>query len=175
MNDVWGPNQRNLIQTVRDHVGCSLLERREELAALVCFPGDDPAQDVQIRTNCGMFALGVWRRCGVDHPLLQGRYRSGMAIAWVLKIARDNGALRRATTQDGPPPAGALLHWANDGRPNDHVAFCISDPDEQHLVDIAGGGAKDNAITCARGPWSWNFGRPLQHWVDPIALFQEAP
>jgi hypothetical protein len=71
--EIWSPNQRAIIGAVRDHVGCSLLERRKELAALVCFPGDDPDEDVRIKTNCGMFALGIWRRVGVQHELLQGR------------------------------------------------------------------------------------------------------
>jgi len=163
----------NLTATVRSFVGCSLSNRRDELAQLVCFPGDDPAQDVLIPTNCAMFALGIWRACGVNHELLLGPYKIGMAMAWVLQIARDYGALVRATSTIECPPPGALMHYANDGKNNDHVEFCLSEPNSLRQIEHAGGGRTNNAITMGTGMWSWNYGRPLQHWVDPVKLFEE--
>ncbi len=173
VSEIWSENQRLIIGTVRDYVGCSLSNRRDELAELVCAPGDDPEQAVRITTNCGMFALGVWRHCQIDHELLRCPYKSGMAIDWVLQIARDKGALVRYSASGAAPAAGSLLHWANDGKPNDHVAFCISDPDDTRQVELAGGGAADNAITSKRGPWSWNWGRPLQHVIDCSLLMKD--
>ena len=155
--------------TVRLYVGCSLLVRRDQLAALVCFPGDDPHQDVQIKTNCAMFALGIWRVCGVQHPLLKGKYKSGMAMAWVLQIASDLEALRRTQSGDIPPP-GALMHYSTPGKNNDHVEFCLSAPDAQGQIQHAGGGRTNNAISAGVGLIGWNYGRPLQHWVDPSTL-----
>jgi hypothetical protein len=163
------PNQQRVVDTVREYVGCSLLYRRDELAALICFPGDDPRQEVQIKTNCAMFTLGVWRVCGVQHPLLKGKYKSGMAVAWVLQIASDLDALRHAKPGDILPP-GASLHYATKGKNNDHVEFCLSAPDARGNIQHAGGGRTNNAISAGVGFINWNYGRPLQHWVDPSML-----
>lgn len=166
------PSQQLIVDAVNRYVGCSLSSRRDELAELVCFPGDNPALDVAIKTNCAMFALGIWRAVGVEHELLQGKYHNGMAMAWVLQIARDKGALVRATGTLETPPPGALMHYANEGHNNDHVEFCLSEPNALRQIEHAGGGRTDNAITSGTGPWSWNYGRPLQHWVDPDRLLE---
>lgn len=175
LSEIWGMSQRVIVNSVRDFVGCSLDHRREELAELVNFPGDDPEQSVRIKTNCAMFALGIWRKVGVQHPLLSGRYNNGMAMAWVLKIARDKGALVRATSTIEVPPPGALMHYANQGRNNDHVEFCLSEPNSLRQIEHAGGGRTNNAILSGVGPWSWNYGRPLQHWIDPVKLLEGVP
>lgn len=164
------PAQSLIVETVRSYIGCSLKSRCDDLAELVCFPGDEESQDVRIKTNCAMFALGVWRKVGVPHELLSDRYKNGMAMAWVLKIARDRDALVRATSTIQAPPPGALLHYAHEGRNNDHVEFCLSEPNSLHQIEHAGGGRADNLIGAGVGPWSWNYGRPLQHWVDPDKL-----
>ncbi len=166
------PAQQLIVDTVRSYIGCSLIHRCDELAELVCFPGDNESEDVRIKTNCAMFALGIWRKIGVEHPLLDGQYKSGMAMAWVLQIARDNGALVRATSSIDTPPPGALMHYANEGHNNDHVEFCLSEPNSLRQIDHAGGGRAGNLIGAGTGPWSWNYGRPLQHWVDPDKLLE---
>ena len=164
--------QQRIVDIVNSYVGCSLSNRRDELAELICFPGDDPAQDVLKKTNCAMFALAVWRKAGVQHELLAGPYKLGMAMAWVLQIARDKQALVRATSTIEVPPPGALMHYANEGRNNDHVEFCLSEPNSLRQIEHAGGGRSDNAIGAAVGMWSWNYGRPLQHWVDATKLLE---
>lgn len=166
------PAQQIIVDTVRSYVGCSLKSRRDELAELICFPGDDAEIDVQIKTNCAMFALGVWRKCGVQHELLDGRYHIGMAMAWVLQIAHSKDALIVASKDLDMVPPGALMHYATHGYNNDHVEFCLSEPNSLRQIEHAGGGRSDNLIGTGIGPWSWNYGRPLQHWVDPDRLLE---
>lgn len=162
------------VTLVRSFVGCSLENRREDLADLVAFPGDNPAIDVRIKTNCGMFVLGIWRRLGCRHPLLMGKYRGGMAIAWVLRIATDARALHLPHT--GTPSSGDVVHYATPGlnpktgRPwnNDHVEFVMSAPDEHRFSLHAGAGRVANAVTESASPedYTVNAWRPLSHWVE---------
>lgn len=156
-----------IVQWVRSFVGYSLDNNREELARLVAFPGDDPAQDVQVHTNCAMFALGIWRQLGARHPLLLGHYVNGMALTWALHIARDAGALYAAHDGDGPL-RGDVCHYATSGQNNDHLEFLTSNPaSDRHCVH-AGGGRERNAITESPSPsdYTVNAWRPLRHYID---------
>jgi hypothetical protein len=154
---------------VRRYVGCSLKNRTDELAQLVARGVDDPKQVVLIKTNCGMFALGILAKIGVQHPLLANTYKSGMAIAWLLQIANDKGALR--TLKDGVPTEGALLHYGTPGKNNDHVEFLLADPSPTFQAEHAGGGRADNLVDIGTSDIRTSMGRPLLHWVDPSKLF----
>lgn len=167
------PGQK-LARIVRHYVGCSLSARADELGALVARGVDDPKLVVGIKTNCGTSALGVMAEAGVQHNLLDRKYVSGMAIAWVLQVGRDLGAL---VTPPVPgvfagkkPPVGALLHYGTPGKNNDHVEWLLSDIAPSGAADTAGGGRANNAITEARQVVAWNNGRPLLHWLDPDKL-----
>jgi hypothetical protein len=160
------PPESPTVTLIRSFVGCSLDNRRDELAALVAFPGDNPAIDVQFKTNCGMFALGIWRRLGCRHPLLMGRYKWGMAIGWVLRIAADARALHQPHT--GNPGPGDLVHYATPGKNDDHVEFVMSAPDAHRLALHAGAGRVHNGVTESDTPsdYTVNAWRPLAHWVE---------
>jgi hypothetical protein len=158
-----------LIEIVRKYIGCSLHIRKDDLADLICRGVDDPAQSVLIKTNCGMFALGVMCEAGVAHDLLSQKYKSGMAIAWVRSIGKDMKALQKYS-KTNVPPAGALLHYYTAGKNDNHVEWLLSDIDDQGCAEHGGGGRTDNAITVGTGNVLWNYGRPLQEWLDPEML-----
>jgi hypothetical protein len=166
------PGQK-LVRIVRKYVGCSLLNRADELGTLVARGVDDPKKVVGIKTNCGMFALGVMAEAGVQHALLDRPYVVGMAIGWVLQIARERGALVTMPAQlpfTVEPPVGALLHYGKPGTNNDHVEWLLSEVAPSGAADTAGGGRPNNAITAGRYVITRNAGRPLLHWVDPTKL-----
>ncbi len=159
--------------TSRRYVGCSLSRRRGELAELVSCSVDDPERVVAIKTNCGMFARGVFAACGVVHQRLSEPYRIGMAVADVLEIARRYGALFEFRGQS--LKRGAVLHYATPGANNDHVECCLLEPagDEWGWVKPhCGGGRANNAITEEISDVRRSWGRPLLHFVDPDLLLE---
>lgn len=187
LSEIWGMSQRVIVNSVRDFVGCSGLKRVNELAELIARGVDDPKQfahDLALTkdelgtprvSNCALFALGIMHRVGVPHPLLSGKYQQGMAMSWVLTIGRERCALHVPGKDEPCPPAGAILHYGTPGKFNDHIEFCLGDPDEQGLVDHGGGGRLHNAIDESHGVWRKNSGRPLLHWIDPVKLLEGVP
>lgn len=169
-------NPDDIIKVVESYIGNSLINHKEDLALLVARQVDDPNTVVQIKTNCAMFALGIWYAVGVQHQLLKTKYKNGMAIAWVRQIAQAKKALK-SYPKDGKPVAGALLHYYTPGQNNNHVEFLLSDPDDKMIARHAGGGREQNAITEATGDISWSYqkSRKLMEWVDPVALLVGSP
>jgi hypothetical protein len=175
-------NRLDVVQWVQLFVGCSLDERTDELARLVDFPGGPPAsEEVKIKTNCAMFVLGIWRQCGCVHPFLTHPYHNGMAMAWVLEIARQCKALH--LPHDGTTPQmGDVCHYATPPKPglaprnDDHVEFLLTNPSEHRLALHAGGGRARNAITesVVAEDYTMNHWRPLRHWIDTTLVIGTA-
>lgn len=167
-----------LARIVRHYVGCSLKTRPDELGRLVARGVDDPKRVVSIKTNCGMFALGVMAEAGVDDLILDREYYNGAAIGWLRQIGLNRRALRRYSGPLGPQPkVGSLLRYNTAGTHDDHVEWLLSEIDAGGYADHAGGGRKDNAITLVKagapnhaGMVTWNYGRPLVEFWDPELL-----
>lgn len=157
------------VNLVKKYEGCSIHIRRGELGALVCRGVDDPAQSVLIKTNCGMFALGIMWEAGVQHDLLTREYKSGRAISWLKKIGVDLKAIQRYSSTN-KPKAGSLLHYFTPGKNDNHVEWLLSDIDAKGCAEHGGGGRTDNAITISSGNVLLNYDRPLQDWWDPDML-----
>ena len=156
-----------IVRLVTSYVGCSLSSRKDELGKLVARGVDDPNRVVTITTNCGTSALGVLALAGVQDPILDKKYVSGMAIAWVRQIGINLGALVKYTGKNGPQPKrGDLLHYFDDGKNNNHVEWCLSDPDENGIAEHGGGGRANNAITKSTSSVYTNYYRPLQEIID---------
>jgi hypothetical protein len=158
-----------LVALVKKYVGCSIHVRKDDLGALVCRGVDDPNQSVLIKTNCGMFALGIMHEAGVVHDLLTQKYKSGMAIAWVRTVGKDLKALNKYVSGTALK-AGCLLHYYTPGQNNNHVEWLLSDMDDQGCAEHGGGGRTDNAISTGEGDVLTNYYRPLQEWLDPDML-----
>jgi hypothetical protein len=169
----------DIVQSVRGFVGLSIHhDPNGELARLVDFPGGaPPEQEVQIKTNCAMFACGMLRWLGCTHPLLQHEYVNGMAMTWLIEIARDMNALHLPGDRTRPL-RGDICHWATPPAPgqkprnDDHVAFLVTNPNEARMVLRAGGGATDNLITETTFPENYTVDhwRPLRHWIDVVKV-----
>ena len=100
----------SIIDVVNEWLGASLQYRRDDLQSFIARGHDGPILLCEGVSNCGLFALAVWKASGVKHPLLEQPYQTGMAIAWVKIIATDLGA-RRSVAKDGLPTPGALCHY----------------------------------------------------------------
>lgn len=168
---------QKITRTVRLYAGCSLANRRTELGALVARGVDKPASVVEIHTNCGMFALGIFAEVGVKHDLLDKPYQDGEAIAWLRLIGKATGALTTYKGPHGPqPPVGSLLRYNTAGKNDDHVEFLLGPVDALGHAEHGGGGRANNAISItpyALGEASlitWNFGRPLVEFWHPDKL-----
>lgn len=156
-----------IIRLVNSYIGCSLLNDRDKLADLIARGVDDPKQVVTIQTNCGLFSLGIMEIAGVKDPLLDKKYVSGQAIAWVRQIAINLGALNRYTGKNGPQPKrGDLMHYFTDGKNDNHMEWCLSDPDENGVAEHGGGGRSNNAITKSTSSIYTNYYRPLKEIID---------
>lgn len=164
----------NIVELVKSYIGDSLLHNKEDLALLVSRHVDDPNQSVQIKTNCGMFALGVWCAVGVQHSLLQSPYKNGMAIVWLRQIAKSKNALH-SYPKDGRPVAGSLLHYYTPGKNDNHVEFLLENPNQKFIALHAGGGRANNEIGSGSGDIRFSSGRPLKEWICPIALLEGSP
>ena len=164
----------DIVEIVRSFLGDSLVNKKEDLALLVARQIDDPNQIVQVKTNCALFTLGVWWLAGVQHDLLKKKYVSGQAIAWVRRIAIDKHALR-TYPKDGPPVAGAALHYFTPGKNDNHIETLLSTPDANMNALHGGAGRKDNAVTSGSGDIRTNYYRQLREWVNPIDLLEGSP
>lgn len=157
-----------IARIVQTYAGCSLTERREDLAALVGRGVDDESV-VTIETNCAMFALGILKAAGVAHPLLDTKYVDGMAFAWLVEIGTDMKAWR-SPDPSTPIPAGAAMWYRVAGANDDHVEFLIA-PGGPSTEPVHGGaGRSGNAVTVGKGAIETSDGRPLHVWLDPDAL-----
>lgn len=161
-----------IIRLVKSYDGISLKHGRDRLGKLVARGVDQPEDVVSVRTNCGMFALGIWAELGVSSPILNRRYVIGAAITWCVQIGIERGALVKYTEAGLKPKRGALLHYKTPGQNDDHVEFLLSDIDAHWNAVHGGGGRADNAIAVSKAPGVvlWNNGRKLFQFWDPDKL-----
>jgi hypothetical protein len=160
-----------IVRMVNKYIGCSLINERTKLADLIARGVDDPNQVVEVKTNCGMFALAIMEIAGARHDILNKKYVIGMAIGWVRQIGIDLKALNKYTGKNGPQPKrGDLLHYFSPGANNNHVEWLLSDPNENGIAEHGGGGRPNNAITKGTSSILYSSGRPLQEFIDCTKL-----
>jgi len=153
-----------IVALARSYVGCSCLTRegRERYLELVAGPGDTDSAMVGYLTapktsGCGLVTRGIWRRCGLRHPLLESRYRPGYAMADVQMIAREAGAWRTGGAL--PEPGDAVMI----DRPNGGHLYTCTEIGTGPLctIDSVDGGASDGgsqAIAARRRTWTLGAG-----------------
>lgn len=95
-------------------------------------------------SGCGLIIRGMWRELGLDEDRLFGPYKIGQAITDLIRIARENDALRRkgelpcagdVVLVGGPPGCGGTEHVFTviDAPP------CFDERGKARLVSVDGG------------------------------------
>lgn len=158
-----------ICEWVDKYVGCSLDHDKAKLAELVARDVDDPNSMVQVKTNCGTFALGIWHKVRVADPIVDKKYINGAAIIWLRTIGKHTGSLKKFDGET-KPKRGALLRYNTAGLNNDHVEFLLEDPDDKWMAQHGGGGRARNAVTKGVSDIRYSVGRPLVEWWDPDEL-----
>lgn len=170
--------QSQVLQCVSFYQGFSLHNHALELREFIARGVDNPAGILDKHvSDCGLFALAVWHAIGVNDAIVDKPYQSGMAISWLLHIAKVHGALRTPKA-NGFPSVGSLLYYETRGENDDHVTFstkAVVFSRAQWLGETIGGGGTDCAIGKSSGNILWSWGRPLQAWIDINALPLKAP
>ena len=155
-------------RVVRNYAGCSLSNRRNDLAALVGRGVDDESM-VTWETNCLTFALGVIAACGSDVAELHEHIPNGREYVALNPLVKRAGGWELFSGQ--PVKTGSLMHYrsvpyrvnaAGETVYDDHYEFKLLASDEH-----GGGGRANNEITVEHGDWSHSVGRPLYEVLDP--------
>jgi hypothetical protein len=172
------PTEQRVVDLVRSYVGCSLDDstedkrlRRAALAQLVARQVDDPESVVTVKSNCGMFALGIWKLLGIEHQLLRKKYVNAMAMGWITRIGNDLGFRHAYQGDPSVLRPGALLFYRTvlGAISKEHVEFLLGELDEHHEADHAGGGRPRNAIVEAHGPVL------RSSWAGPLWVYFDVP
>ena len=107
-------------------------ERASEYKNLLTRGGFEPAQvqmDMMKMSSCALFIRSLWWFFGLDHPLYEKPYRSGLAVVDVLKIAKDNGAYIPGWTLSASryPRAGDVFYLSQDSGKQEHFGLIINE------------------------------------------------
>jgi hypothetical protein len=150
-----------IARIVRLYAGCSLSNRRSDLASLVC-RGVCDESFVAVQTNCATFALGVLAAAGVTDPVLSSPTAIGAAFSDMVTLGYRHVAWR--PPQAEALPAGALMWYRISGTNDDHVEVYLGGGEH------GGGGRPGNAVTIGTSSYALSNGRPLWRWLDPEML-----
>jgi len=122
---------------------CDLVERQRyfELVA----PGEAPARATEIATmsGCALVCRGILRAF-IQHPILDAPYRTGRAMADLIGIAVEAGALHGPERVPEPGDLVVVGGGADGGGP-EHVwiALTVEAFDEQLVAGAIDGGQRD--------------------------------
>lgn len=150
-----------IARIVRIYEGCSLSNRKGDLAALVC-RGVCDESFVNLQTNCAVFALGVLFAAGVVDPVLTDPTAVGAAFSDLVTLGYRHVAWQPPRAE--ALPAGAWMWYRVAGTNDDHIECYLGNG--KH----GGGGRPNNAITIGDSSYAISNGRPLWRWLDPDLL-----
>ena len=86
-------------------------------------------------STCALAVLGMWRLYGVDHDVLWKPYKTGMAVANVVTVAKHFNAWMPADTV---PIAGDVALIGGQGGGNEHI-LTVTDTTASRVNSIDGG------------------------------------
>ncbi|KYF87775.1 hypothetical protein BE20_24840 [Sorangium cellulosum] len=112
-------------------------EARREYLELIA-PGEEPqrAADMARMSGCGLVVAGLWRRLGLEHPLLEPPYKVGTAISRLVEVARARGAWKPYRQGAIPLPGDAVLVGDAGHGEVEHI-FTVLGVSTNHRVVIA--------------------------------------
>jgi hypothetical protein len=149
------------------------------------------AHEMAKESGCGLVVRGLWRRAGLDHPILAAPYRDTHAISDVVQIANDHGALRPRSDWGSIAPGDVVI--VDGDKPDVHMftVVAVSDVASPTLavVSVDGGqrlGAMrvEGVLEIHRVFDEWfvdhrqtppQSSRKVTHVIDCDALFFVAP
>lgn len=168
-----------MVSVARAYAGTGASREPDRYLELLMGPGDTDRAYFLAASSCGLFARGVMRRAGVDHPILRSPYRVGRAISDVLEIARSKGAFVDAGGPQGPQPRAGDITWIKTpGDNDDHVEIVTEVLGPWRFQAAAGGqgaGGTESGLF-ERSPWRidgsrfYAGNRTVMGWVDAHAL-----
>ncbi|WP_437489497.1 hypothetical protein WME75_10825 [Sorangium sp. So ce1014] len=97
--------------------------RREYLDLVASEEEPHRASDMARMSGCGLVVAGLWRRLGLEHPLLCAPYKVGTAISRLVEVARARGAWRPYRQGAIPLPGDAVL--VGDGSKSEVEHFYV--------------------------------------------------
>jgi hypothetical protein len=130
----------NIVREARAYAGTGAHHDPDLYLKVLMGPGDqDPKYFLQA-SSCGLYARGVMRLAGVDHPILKAPYRVEHAVSDILEIAASKDAWVEAHGPTGPHPReGDLFLIRTPGKNDDHVEIITAVKGEWHFETAAGG------------------------------------
>jgi hypothetical protein len=120
-----------------------------------------PHESAQVRkdflrkstSGCGLVVRGLWRRCGVQHKLLQKPYRTGMAMVDVQTIGREANAWMQPTANKLPKP-GDTYYLLGPEHVGTIIEVCQQSDGSLLVASVDGG---QRAIVNANGELEANY------------------
>lgn len=156
--------RQRLVALAEGFASVSVSTARQRYLDVVRDPAiDGTARDVFFAhpktSGCALVVRGIWRRAGLQHPILAAPYRIGEAISDVVRIARDAGAW--VTGGDRAPLPGDVVLV---GAPSHEHVYTIVEarPDVGTYVSVDGGQRDDagqQAIRRLHRRWRIDRGR----------------
>jgi len=120
---------RDAVWWLAQHVN-GLASSKSDYADFICSPETlkDPGlvDSMKRMSGCALTVLSIWRHMGVPNPELWTTYKIGKAVAWVVQVAKAQGAWNSKirNTHDVVQAGDVVLVAAPE-----HVFTCIGDPE----------------------------------------------
>lgn len=98
-------------------------------------------------SGCALSIRGFWRLFGLDDPRITGPYRAGMAVTWLVAIAKERGAWTFADETCTPAIGSMVLIGGDKVRDGgvEHVYTTIDVSDDPRVIVSIDGGQVDAA------------------------------
>ncbi|AUX31911.1 MULTISPECIES: hypothetical protein [Sorangium] len=137
--------------------------RREYLDLIA--PGEEPqkAADMARMSGCGLVVAGLWRRLGLEHPLLCAPYKVGTAISRLVEIGIRREAWKPYRKGKLPLPGDAVLVGSSIKGEVEHfyLVVQVEEGDRTVIDSIDGGQRVDGHQAILSKKRVWASGRDL--------------
>lgn len=134
------------------------------LVAPLAVEGPQLQEEMGHMWSCALTTMGLWRRVGVRHELLDRPYVIGQAMAWVSKVGEDFGA--EVYPGEGRMPGVGDAVEVNNGN---HVIACVVAAAGGTVDTVEGGQADGAGNMCVKG-----FAAKPLRYVDGVLVLGNA-
>jgi hypothetical protein len=168
-----------IVAAATSYAGTGASSNPDRYLELLMGPGDTDKNAFLGMSSCALFARGVMRIAGVDHPILKSAYRVQHAVSDVLEIGQSKDAYVTPSGETGAQPREGDIFWIKTpGKNDDHVEVIVDVRAPWTFTTVAGGqGARGNESGLfEREPWTFHGGAPhagarqVMGWLDARSL-----